>query len=293
MQQYIARYDTLRLLSDSSLFLIRNGLKRFQAAFGPLEWPLDCFRLVSDMCNLGLIPLDMIRTDEFSRGFEAVTEYSPEMKRYLLVMRHVPPGWKERSACRRINFTVAHELGHITLGHLFIPREAKSDAWLRREDAEADEFASRLLMPEELVLNARFASRAEMAAGFLVSEQACFHRLNNLRRLDRFALPAPVCPRCGNRRISPLASFCRACGAPLGKRLPDRIAAMMPPPLPRCCPACGSDLPPSPEGECESCGMPRRNECLAEYNQPRHPNPPDALFCETCGAVTSLSDWKA
>ncbi len=293
MQQYIPRYDTLPLLGESSLFLIEDRLKRFLAEFGPLTWPLDCFRLVDEISSLGRMPLDVIRADGFTRGFDAVTEYSPALRRYLLVMRQVPPGWKERSAGRRVNFTVAHELGHIFLGHLSVPREAKPEAWLRMEDAEADEFASRLLMPEELILNARFASRAEMAAGFLVSDRACFRRLNSLRRLDRFAEPAPVCPKCGNRKISPIAGFCRACGAFLGRRIPDRIAAMMPPPRPKACPACGSEWPPGPEDECEGCGTPRRNFCLAEYDQPRHPNPPDALYCETCGAVTSLEDYRA
>ncbi len=290
MQQYIPRYDTLRLLDEASLFLIGDRLKRFMEEYGPLKWPIDCFWLTDTIMFWRKIDLTVISTNLLSRGVEAVTVYDPEKNRYLMIMRRVPENWKERSSFRRCNFTVAHELGHIFLGHLAIPEENKSPEQIRREDAEADEFASRLLMPEELMLTARFASREHMAASLLVSEQACFHRLNNLRRLDRLALPAPVCPACGNRRISPTASWCRMCGAFLGDRIPEQTARMMPPRMPRRCPVCDSDAPMTPEDDCSDCGAPRRNPCLAEYDQPRHPNPPDARFCETCGAVTSFSD---
>ena len=289
MAQWIPKYETLSRLDDSSLFLVRNRLKRFLDDFGPLTWPVDCFRLVAAIQMSRKIRLDVFETTGFSPNCDAITVYDPRDDRYMISMRAAPPGWPSRSAHRRCNFTVAHELGHIFLGHMAIPDERKPESWRAREDAEADEFASRLLMPEELILSAAFASRAEMAAAFLVSEQACFHRLNNLRRLDRLSLPAPVCPECGNRRISPCASWCRMCGAPLGRTVPEKTALMMRLPVPERCPVCGSGES-AGGGECPDCRYSRTNHCLAEYDQPRHPNPADARFCEICGAATLYAE---
>lgn len=291
MLHYLPRYETLSRLSDASLFLIGDRLKRFTAAVGPLRWPLNACRLAIDLADLGILPMTVVQTTRLKTA-DGHTVYDAATNSYLMVLKMPPEKWWTFSAGRRFNFTAAHELGHICLGHLKIPDWNKPDSWIERENAEADEFASRLLMPRPLVLNARFGSRAEMAEAFLVSGQALFHRLNNLRRLDRLAPDAPVCPRCGNRKASPLASFCRVCGAFLGKRIPERAARLMPLLPPEACPYCGIEKRPSTDGECEYCGLPRNNHCLAEYNRHRHPNPPDALFCETCGAETSLACWR-
>ena len=58
------------------------------------------------------------------------------------------------------------------------------------------------------------------------------------------------------------------------------------PPAPAECPACGAAEPAGPGGECLNCGAPKRNHCLPEYDQPAHWCPPEAKYCETCGAPT-------
>ena len=55
----------------------------------------------------------------------------------------------EYSRDRRLNFTIAHEIGHIVLEHLLIPRSLKTGIELFIEEHEANEFAGRLLMPEK------------------------------------------------------------------------------------------------------------------------------------------------
>ena len=287
MEKWFPGYDSVSRLDERSLFLIRSRLRRFLEGFGdrPLTWPVDCFSLVRDLCFTHHLRIGILESSAFSPAFEAATAYDPETGSYLIVMRAAPENWPSRSKDRRCNFTVAHELGHVFLGHLEIPDGRKSKAWRAREDAEADEFASRLLMPEALMRQARFPSLPAMAAAFLVSEQACFHRLNNLRLLERANLGPAVCPACGNRRISPCASWCRMCGAAVGPRIPDETAMMLRLPQPARCPVCGSDVR-AYGGDCPDCGHPRNNPCQPEYDQPRHPNPPDARYCEVCGAET-------
>ena len=292
MENWNPKYETLSRLDDSSLFLIRDRLALFLkrvSAVIPLKWPLNCFWLIRDLSLLGIAPMDYVENPALPPDIDAVTSYVPAEDFYLISLRRIPEDWESRSSFRRCHFTLAHELGHIFLEHMAIPDQAKSESWKKREDDEADEFASRLLMPEELVRSCRFASVSEMAAFFRVSESACYHRMNNLRLLDRLRLPPPVCPECGNRRISPRASWCRMCGASLGYTVPEEAAGMIRLPWRPDCPVCGSGLPLTPEDECPDCGQRRDNRCRAEYHQPRHWNPPDARFCEVCGAET----WNA
>ena len=290
MKQWIPEYETLSHLDEYSLGLVTNRLKDFLKDYGPLTWPLNCLELILDVQAKHMICLDIRKSSSLPPGLDGRTTYDPVTKYYLMELRPDPPDWFARSAARRCNFTAAHELGHIILDHAKIPDDIKPDSLKQREEAEANEFASRLLMPEELILSACFSSRAEMAAAFLVSEQALFHRLNNLRRLDRLSLPPAVCPSCGSRRISPCASWCRMCGASLGRNIPEKTAMMLRLPRSPRCPVCGSDIAGTDYGDCPDCGYPRSNPCTAEYDQPRHPNPPDARFCETCGAETLYAE---
>lgn len=106
------------------------------------------------------------------------------------------------SAARR-RFTIAHELGH----HLLHPGEdlhldrvlafRRSDTPRDRKEAEANEFAASLLMPEpflrELVNEFELATLPDpmnrialLASDFRVSQAAMTYRLINLRLLPTF-----------------------------------------------------------------------------------------------------------
>ncbi|MDR1509601.1 MAG: ImmA/IrrE family metallo-endopeptidase [Synergistaceae bacterium] len=91
----------------------------------------------------------------------------------------------------RKRFTIAHEIGHVYLGHLadkenneLIDDEVRlrSATW-NLEEKEANEFAARLLMPASLIRGAIDRGRVsieELAEFFDVSEQAMMYRLKNL-----------------------------------------------------------------------------------------------------------------
>lgn len=88
----------------------------------------------------------------------------------------------------RRRFTVAHELGHMVLGHRDAPRDGP-DAFRSgtRDPIEraANQFAAELLMPAEAVRRAvvsgRFASLEELASAFRVSPAAMNYRVTNLQ----------------------------------------------------------------------------------------------------------------
>ena len=308
MEQYDSRYYTLGRLSPSSLFLIKNRLKQFMKDYDVTDYPLDCFALLRKIQESEKINLCVKETNRLSSAFDATAVYLPKLDGYLIILKSVPTDWKRYSSWRRVNFTLAHELGHIFLGHLEIPRSMKNKEQESRENDEADEFAGRLLMPEKLLLHSHFSSHGSMSAAYLVSDQALYKRLNNLKRLDLFKSSfRPTCPVCGNDRISPIAEYCEICGAFLpaegrnGVRTIEYTQAMTAEDgRVLFCPVCGNEEFSTGARFCRICGTPAYNFCgnTDVFVDCYHINSPNARFCELCGRQTVysaknlLQDWK-
>ncbi len=302
------RYYTLDRLGEISLSNVNISLKRFMKDYDVTEYPVDCFRLVHRIQESKLIYLEVLEEGGLSPAFNAVATYLPEVDSFQIVMKPVPPDWRKRSAWRRCNFTLAHELGHIFCGHLNVPKSMKSAEWRKQDDLEADEFAARLLMPERLILKSQFASFEELSGEFLVSAQACFKRLNNLKRLDLVARPKrEACPDCGNDHFSPVAEFCEICGKPLfeGRKTGVRVVEYTRPLADETgrllfCPVCGNEEFSEHAQYCRICGLPAYNYCRSNnyFRFCRHVNATNARFCELCGCETEFSlrhvlpDWR-
>lgn len=197
-------------------------------------------------------------------------------------------------------------MGHIVLEHLIIPRSAKSQYELAIEEEEAHEFAGRFLMPEKLLLSSNFISREAVSQHFIVSNQAVWKRLNNLKRLDILnSTPKQVCGWCGNDCISPIAYFCHICGQSVylhqnGITVIDYSAAIKTDNNLRVlkCLKCENEEFSDEAFYCRICGMSLYNLCIgSSFNDCFHINPANARFCEDCGKHTIffikelLSPW--
>lgn len=119
--------------------------------------PVDPFLIAKDE-EIELAP------GTFGKGFDARIEYVPEIKRFVIYYR-LPGSGRPKG---RVNFSIAHELGHFYLPHhrakLLAGEMHNSVADYRSSDkreAEADEFAANLLMPKELFTSevSRFRQR--------------------------------------------------------------------------------------------------------------------------------------
>lgn len=297
MLYFDERYLTIDKLSENSKHLIRIRLAEFLHTFSIKEYPINCLELLDKVIESGKIDLEKMENDRLSSNIDAAAEYFGKDYGYCIVLNSRKKGSFQYSSYRRFNFTIAHELAHIFLGHLLIHRRLKSKEQLDYEDLEADEFAGRLLVPERLLLKSNFVSHEAVATEFLVSKQALYKRVNNLKRLDLFhSIPIATCKNCGNSEISPIAEFCIICGTeitsantkgvkqieyavPVELDLNSRIVI---------CPICNNEEMSPDANYCRICGTNLFNECNGNKYETNcyHKNPSNARYCEVCGKQT-------
>lgn len=100
----------------------------------------------------------------------------------------------------RARFTIAHELGHILLGHSRIRHRradydrAEAASTVRSDEQQANMFAAAFLMPFDLSAMRQDTSAEELAAHFHVSRSVAMIRLPELQRQYRIVnrIPRPL-----------------------------------------------------------------------------------------------------
>ncbi len=117
-------------------------------ALGMWKLPVDPFAVAKEE-GIELAP------GNYGHGFDARIEYLPMFKRFVVYYREPGPG----RTMGRVRFSLAHELGHFYLpDHREELREGRmhnSESDFRSKhprEAQADEFAASLLMPQELFI---------------------------------------------------------------------------------------------------------------------------------------------
>lgn len=126
-----------------------------------------------DKCILGCLPF----SDQ--ADVDAVTKYDKENDLFVIT---VNMNMIRKTLMKRLNFTLAHELGHIVLDHESYFRgsldlTSKEKAYY---EAEADEFAGNFLMPEDEIY---FMPRdlKVISEYFFVSEKAVSKRIEKIK----------------------------------------------------------------------------------------------------------------
>lgn len=87
-----------------------------------------------------------IKEINMPKGYEDVAGFYDEAKKIIYVEKNDPP--------QRKLFSIAHELGHVFLGHkhaTVLFRITRKDAKYPKEESEANSFAAHLLMPDYMI----------------------------------------------------------------------------------------------------------------------------------------------
>lgn len=305
---YNVKYYTMNLIPTYRDEYIRLRLKWFIELMGlkRTDWPLNCTELLRKAKTLQDMHFEYSFGDMPDK-YDAITEYMAEHDLYLMLFNSRKANFPfQSSKDRRLSFTIAHELSHIALGHLHIPRAAKTEEEKAMEEIEADEFAGRFLMPEKLLFSCNYYSLDSVASYFNVSKTALWKRLNNAKRLDLLhSRRVHACSTCGNTKFSIFAEYCRICGTPLNREIKaiqrvnypeafhmDQYKRVLQ------CPLCGSDQ--ISRDKCRICGTYIFNYCtdfLSGDGNCTYANPGNSRYCEMCGRETYfykrglLSSW--
>ncbi|MFT9495487.1 ImmA/IrrE family metallo-endopeptidase [Anaerosolibacter sp.] len=259
---------TLNKIPQHRIEFIELKLKQFIKKNDIKKWPLDCVVLLKELRDSKRMPLILGSVPVTSSIFDAQARYYPDLNVYMFLINKSKVTYPFKSSKdRRLNFTLAHEIGHVVLGHLDIPDHLKTKKDRDIEEQEANEFAGRLLAPEQKLLSCNFTSIESVAAHFNISKQALWKRLNHLQKLDLIkSKPLVVCNTCGNSEVSVFADCCKICGSTIGKRMGVEIVKyrshkLNPLGKASICPICKNEETHS-EGEyCKICGTFLYNVC--------------------------------
>ncbi|NEZ74972.1 ImmA/IrrE family metallo-endopeptidase [Clostridium botulinum] len=179
---YKNNYYTLDKILKHRIEYITRSVKIFLKDFNLKHWPLDCVELILKIQKDQSLPIQIKSMANLPHNFDAATIYSKESNSFLIIVNrnkiHYP---FKISKHRRLNFTLAHELGHIYLKHHELPENCKTEKDLYIEELEADEFAGKILMPKNKIYTSNFTSIKEIATYFNVSESAVLKRLTNIK----------------------------------------------------------------------------------------------------------------
>lgn len=223
----------------------------------------------------------------------------------------------------RIRWTLAHEIGHIVLGHLQyyqetgINRGGLTPAKCKVLEDEADFFAAELLEPMRLVKVLGCRNYREVMQIFQVSRQAAANRLTDLewrgktriateadhdmdRRFRRFLQPVAICSSFkGSLPVKPAPILAEVF------TMSSKVAFVNVDEKGRFtrCPRCGNEDFSANANFCKICGLYLYNTCphqpFYDHNETDNygniidviplDNPGDARFCEHCGDPTLLT----
>lgn len=104
------------------------------------------------------------------KSYSGATHYDPDINRYLIL-------YNTEMNAGRIRWTLAHEIGHIYIGHLEVIEEAELAYNEQRDfydqfESEADYFAWNLLAPLPIMREMGVCSASEIKSTYGLSNQA-------------------------------------------------------------------------------------------------------------------------
>lgn len=292
-------------------------LKEINCVFENYEWIIMSYDEAKE-CLKENDPLNIKKRKALAR-----TLHPRDSNIFLTVYR------EDKRFPKRNYYTIAHELGHIVLGHFF---EFENTALYRGGltkneyavlEREAEIFAAELLMPmpilKELKLNSyneivRVCGVTKTSAKIRAIEIEKFKLTNRIiipyievKKIFHDFLYKKYCLNCGYGVISKEYTYCPICGQELqwgdgsmkyndGYKLDENGRAVI-------CPVCGNkEIGEDPDEQyCIICGTYLVNKCTHDYDEINNFTgeiikpacgkiaPGNARFCPYCGSPTTFN----
>lgn len=309
---------------------VLETLQRYRSLEKELYLPVPIKALIKSLCNVRVIPysrymrdfnlsLDEMRI--YAKTNDAYTDYISEYGLYTIVYNDLDESIMKSN---RYRWNLAHELGHIVLGHhidgrtrLF--RNVLSTLEYAQYEEEADWFAAYILVPH-VILNEMLdiISQYELQQRCRISIYASQFRFqyfkkwikNNTiydeydRQLLQLYSHKKICMVCFSE-LDDDFRYCLICGKENSKLyykyLPRKEKIMkykkLKPETGRLyvCYVCGNEELAQESLYCHICGSPVVNRCLYEDSSnggyqcdmaDNHPIPTNARFCPYCSSPT-------
>lgn len=159
-------------LEDSRYEEIKQIITEILSDYSISSLPIDVFSLAERM------GIKIYKYSEFSiekqiiiisASQDGMSCYLTESKRYVIL-------YNDEMDANRVRFTIAHEIGHVVLGHKYSTDEAES---------EADFFARNLLVPMGILIHKNISDYKVIEKMFAVSSVVAGNVLRTLTiRLD-------------------------------------------------------------------------------------------------------------
>jgi len=284
--------------------LIDRAVRTFRSDFNLINPIVDCVEIAKYINrNPDRFNIRIQSSSELSSNHLANTIYIQEFDLYYVIVNRSQLFDEsgraryhfEKSSDRVLNFTLAHEFGHIYLEHAYIPNSDKSLIVNQEEDLEADEFAGRLLMPERSLKSANFSDLDLVARTFNVSLSALDVRLTHLNVLElKESGKFPTCEKCGNTTLMPTDNYCSICASALSStkgvltmNYDDGIILDENGQL-TICPRCSNSHFEAGDAYCSICGMPLKNRCTSDNCSVSVIHNSSARQCSSCGSPTTI-----
>ena len=255
---------------------------------------------------------------------DACTDYHAGKNKYIIYYNDLD---KNRFMTYRYRWSIAHELGHVVLGHhkdaqkTRIYRSSLSDAEYTQMEFEADTFAAYLLVPHILLDMKGIRSPRGIANTCKISNSAADARYEEyvtwkknwkpnkfdshikwLFYASPYVQPYIYCATCGTRLKLKNRVVCHVCGGKKISYQPSKkvsyylgIKVDMHAKVEKC-PYCGQSMIGVNRNVCPSCNHVIRNTCMGDalnQNGPcqmsqEHPLTGDARYCPYCGSNSTF-----
>lgn len=301
-----------------------------------VQLPIPIKKIVRIYTNCRLIPysyqmkhhhLSYQKQLSLAGTSDAYTDYYASKERYIIYYNDIDP---KIMNSKRYRWSIAHELGHVLLGHHKQSQQTKlfrnrlSEHQYRIFEEEADLFASYILCPYAILCCFPIRGDGNIAALCNISQSAAANRYRDYKRwrknwnhgtADKYDFKMrwlythqKRCTNCGCDIKNFDYSFCPICGKQdflYLKEISKMIYTNIEIDEHGCvikCPNCYNEELVTDANYCHICGTSAKNKCLGELDyvtqeycgacdtSKNHNLPANARFCPYCGSDTTFKN---